>query len=180
MLSVLLLLTSLAIFLVLTERIDVGLIYTNELTIDIQLNVFAIVLTNAEKRSKPQTKRRTHPTAFGPTIKFAHNVLRRSEIILNKITVPSYNSSAAALPLMWSARISLISLLLSIIENEAKKFSAQNITLPISEHNNFEMDIILKISLLKLIAPMIKFIAATIGIKLKKYRGVFLKWQKTR
>ena len=180
MLSILLLLTSLVIFLVLTERIDVGLKFDKSLTVTVQFNVFALELTNEQNEASSPKKRRMSLRSFGPTVELLSDVLNRSEIVLNKITIPAYNASAAAMPLLWSARLSIISLLISIVENEAKKFSAQNITLPLSAHNNFEIDIMLKISLLKLIAPIIKFFAAMIGIELKKYRGVFAKWQKTR
>ena len=180
MMSILLLLTSLVFFLVLTERIDVGLVYNGKLTITIQFNVFALMLTNEQNQAHPKKKRRMSFKFFGPALELFSTVLNRSEIILNGITLPAYNASAASLPLLWSARLSIISTILSFIENEAKKFSAQNITLPLSAHNNFELDITLKISLLKLIAPIMKFSVAIIGIELKKYRGGFAKWQKTR
>ena len=148
---------SLSVFLILTEIVTVDLVYGISTSVQISLNVFALKFTKSKERDvKPPRRKRRFP-ARGAIYRILSVLIPRSEIHVRELSLGFNASDPASYALRRGFLLLFISPLLAFAEKNAGKFTADNITLGVSEHNNHDvrMSISIRISLLDIIIGLL-------------------------
>ena len=75
---------------------------------------------------------------------------------------------------------SFISAFIAFAKENAKKFTARNITISTSEHNNLKLNAKITVSLLNLIICTFPFFISVIGSAIKRLKGKSKLWRKIK
>ena len=153
---------SLATFLLLTERLTVRIRRYDRTEVEISLNIFALVITNAEKRRDNSKKKAAKRLATS----FFKNAVKRSDITLISVELPNAGSDYLSFPLFGisAAAISVIS---AIFESNSKKFSIGDISRARDEHTNLKFDLMLSIPLISAVFAFILAALSTVSSAMK-------------
>jgi len=163
--SLIFLLTSLLIFLVLTEVITLRVLCTpEEQVIIIDLMIFGIEINLGDKKNTSERKKKKHQKAAKPQImatKYAAEyLLSKSTIRISYLDIrsPSYEPSDAVL--RHAGIASALSAIFALAEAYSKKFSFDNIFIGTSDNNKTELnfDISIEAHILALVATLSIFI----------------------
>ena len=153
--SLLFLITSLTVFLILTEILTVNVFYGETTVIDINLTVFGIRLTESSDPINGKKKQRKK-SKVGAIKDFVIAASEKSEITVRYINFSMPKDEPAQVAIKQGIYISLLSSLLAYAENKAKNLYIGNITFDNSANNNLKIsfDISFKISLIALLSSL--------------------------
>ncbi len=148
---------SLSVFLIMTEIVTLDLTYGDITSVQISFNIFALRFTKSDRIGKKRARRRSRFRIRGIIYPALSALIPRSEIYVRELSLGIYASDPAVYALRRGFSLLFISPLLAFAEENAKKFTLDNITLGVSEHNNSDvrMNISIKISLLDIIIGLI-------------------------
>ena len=163
--SLLFLLTSLTVFLIFTEILTINISYEKNTVIDINFTVLALRLIN-DKDNKKTTKRKKKKIKDLRSLK---NIIllisRKCEVTIHEIYIPFKALRPSNFAIKKGLYTTLLSYLLSYIENNSKKLKVNNIIIDDSGNNNYTPSfyISLKLSLITLLTLLPKLIKIQMG-----------------
>ena len=168
--SLIFLLTSLLTFLIFTEIITVNIFYDGNAIIDINFKIFAVRYTKTQNRSKNKVSgRRRHIFPLQIAVfSYFSRLVEKSYIDVSELTLLQDSSSYSSSALKNGIFTSLISALIAYAKENAKKFSAHNITFSTSEHNSLRLNAKITISLIDFIVCTAPFAVDIAKSKLKR------------
>lgn len=136
--SLLFLITSLTVFLILTEILKIDISYGDKTVVDFNFTIFAIRFTSDNSPNKKKKKRRNR-RKISNFLYFISPILSKSEIVLHHISVLLPYDSPSDYAVKRGAYISLLSSLLAYVDAEAKKLVVNDITFGVSANNNYKI-----------------------------------------
>ena len=155
--AVVYLISSLLIFLILTEAVTFVLSVDGDtVSLEINFTVFALRLSRSKKASDKNSNR-ARRIKFRPRINailsFAKRVIAASDIRIMKCRIDLPEEDPAKSVIRHAYAVSAISSLLAFAELNAKKFYADDITVSTSDNTNIitKLDLKLTVSLLRMI-----------------------------
>ena len=180
--TVLSLFAALAIFIILTEKLTINLIFGEDYIIEFHFIVFALVIKNSassEKRRKKDDNERK--SRFLKRYHLILSFMRRSDVRINTLSIYVPKSYPMSDALSYGAYSALISSFLTFAENNSRFFEVSNITLSYSEHNTVkkQLEAELKLSLIDAIISYTSFMFSKLRLKLLLQKDK-KKWLKTK
>ncbi len=169
---------SLFVFLILTEILTINIIRADTTVVEVNFMISAIRFTKKEKASnKRKQKRRVPIPPIGIIAAYLSRLASKSDIHIRSLVLSGSAPTPSAEALRSGIYNSAISVILGIIEENAKKFTAEHISISVSEHNKLQVDTKITISLLDLIICTVPFIKDVLVLKLRYTKG---KWKHGR
>lgn len=173
--SMLFLITSLTVFLILTEILTINISYGEVTVIDINLTIFAIRLTTKKNGNSSKRKKRRQRNSFKSILGLIFTASKKSDIVLQRLNISLPEGEPSGTAIKQGIYLSLISSVLAYAESKAKNLYIGNITFDNSANNNLKIafDISFRISLMSFLASL------CIYMKRQK-KGYGLLWQKAK
>ncbi len=136
--SLLFLVTSLTVFLILTEILTIDIFYGEKTIVDFNFTIFAIRFTSSDSKREKKKKRRNSKN-IPSVLRFISPILSKSEIVLHNLYISLPSDSPSDYAIKRGIYISLMSAVFAYIDTAAKKFTANDITFHVSANNNYKV-----------------------------------------
>ena len=139
---------ALMIFFVLTEIITIKLSIGESYTVELSFIVFAVVFKKSKSYKTVKSKRRNKRSSR--RYRFILSLIKHSEVKIKSLRILIPDDSPHKNALRFGIYNGLVYSFLAFLENNSSFFTADNITLSFSEHNNLKklLEAEFKISLL--------------------------------
>ena len=155
--AILCIFAALMIFFVLTEIITLKLSIGESYTLELSFIVFAVVFKKSKSYKTVKNKKRNKQSSR--RYRFILSLIRRSSIKIKSLRVLIPDDSPYKNALRFGIYNGLVYSFLAFLENNSSFFTANNITLSFSEHNNLkkQLEAEFKISLLDILITSFVF-----------------------
>ena len=175
------LLTSLLTFLIFTEIVTVNIYHNGNTVIDVNFMIFAVRYTKSNKAAKSKSKRNARRLIPATAIiSCISRLIEKSYIDIFEFSLGQGGDSFSAIAFRNGVLSSFISAFIAFAKENSKKFTARNITISTSEHNNLKLNAKITVSLLNLIICTFPFFISVIGSAIKRLKGKSKIWRKIK
>ncbi len=174
--SLIIMLTAMFAFLILTETLSIRFTYSAGVTLEIGLNLLAISLSpsprNHKSRRRKQQVRRKKRLIFSQ-IDLAIRWLAAGDLTLYTLELPGIAKQPSTRAISSGAYTWFATLVVSLLHSGTKKFTAFTISEAPDEHNNLKIDLELR---LLLITALVDFIKVAVRVIYTNFREAVKKY----